>query len=253
MELQLVNAESGYSKATFIEPSSLGYIHIGAAVRPRSLPFTLLPTGREKAELIGRLKELSRQLKQLEAVETATVFEAVGLPPLHRLPYIKERTDSLHLARFDIAVLIETSSPAAARDVQKTSAYQALMNAVQSKATDVHVMAARNDKRVGDVDKTSDGLFIFNHFVADDADVLLELFEYLAGWYATETGLDNSTLLVPLDEENADYVAVNNARWDHSLLGFLWKQLSKKSFRNYVLANLTANNAGAMPVLYRIA
>lgn len=42
----------------------------------------------------------------------------------------------------------------------------------------MHVMAARNEKRIGDLDKSSDGLFIFIHFVAADPDVLLELFEY---------------------------------------------------------------------------
>jgi hypothetical protein len=114
-------------------------------------------------------------------------------------------------------------------------------------------MAARNAKRVGDVDKTRQGLFLFNYFVADDARVMLQLWDYLAGWYAVETGLDNSTLLVPLEGERSDYLAINNARWDESLPRFLWRQFSRKSFRTYVLANLEANRVGAMPVLYRLA
>ena len=116
----------------------------------------------------------------------------------------------------------------------------------------MHVVAARNAKRVGDVDKTRSGLFLFNYFVADDAGVMLQLWEYLAGWYQVETGLDNSTLLVPLDGERSDYVAINHARWDGGRLSFLWRQLPKKSFRTYVLANLAANRVGAMPVLYRL-
>jgi hypothetical protein len=33
----------------------------------------------------------------------------------------------------------------------------------------------------------------------------------------------------------------------------LFRQLSKKSFRTYVQANLEANRVGAMPILYRLA
>jgi hypothetical protein len=34
---------------------------------------------------------------------------------------------------------------------------------------------------------------------------------------------------------------------------FLWRQMSKKSFRDYVIANLKANRVGSMPILYRLA
>ena len=112
-------------------------------------------------------------------------------------------------------------------------------------------MTARCPKRIGDVDKTCQGLFLFNYFVADDAGVALQLWDYLAGWYAVETGLDNSTLLEPLGD--ADYVFVNHARWDHSLPHFMLRQLTKPSFRTYMLANLQANRTGAMPILYRLA
>lgn len=212
-----------------------------------------MPAGRRKAELIEQLKELANQLDHCENVETATVFEAVGIPPMSRFPYIRERADSLHLAHFDIAVLIETSSPAVISDVQETPAYQRLIHLIEAEASDIYVMAARNEKRVGDVDKTRDDLFIFNHFVAEDVNVFLELMEYTAGWYVAETGLENSTLLVPLDEEDADYVGINNSSVNSGVLRFLWQQFSKKSFRDYLLANLKANHVGSMPVLYRRA
>jgi hypothetical protein len=96
-------------------------------------------------------------------------------------------------------------------------------------------------------------VFLFNYFVGDDPDVVLNLWDYLAGWYAVETGLDNSTLLVPLEGERSDYVAINSARWDGNPLGFVLQQATKESFRSYVLANLEANHVGAMPVLYRLA
>ena len=112
-------------------------------------------------------------------------------------------------------------------------------------------MTARCRKRVGDVDKTRQGLFLFNYFVADDAAVALQLWEHLAGWYVVETGLENSTVLEPLGE--ADYVFVNHARWDDSLPRLILHQLTKPSFRTYVLANLQANRTVAMPILYQLA
>lgn len=246
-------ADATYSKATYIEPTTLGYIHIGAEVQPSTLPITLLPPSGEKAALLRRLKQHVRKLEQLDAVETATVFKAVTMPPFQRFPYIKNHIDSLRLARFDIAVLIETKSPAVVPDVQDTAAYQTLVETIQSEAAQMHVMAARNEKRIGDVDKTRDRLFIFNHFVADDPDVLLELFDHLAGGYVAETGLDNSTLLVPFNDDDADFVAINNAQWDISRFRFLWWELTNPSLRKYVQTNLKANHAGAMPVLYRLA
>jgi hypothetical protein len=253
-DLRLVNPDPKYRPISLIEPTTLGYIHIGAEVRPPRLPFRLpfLPAGREKYELIGRLKELARQLGQLDTVEKVTVFDAIVMPPV-RSGYLRERGDSVHVPRFDIVVLVETRSVDAIPEVQRTPPYQALLDVLQRQARRLHVMAARNAKRVGDVDKSRQGLFLFNHFVADNKDVMLQLWDYLADWYALETGLDNSTLLIPLEGEHSDYLAINSARWDESLPRFLWQQFSKKSFRTYVLANLEANRVGAMPVLYRIA
>ncbi|HZB97816.1 MAG TPA: hypothetical protein VE219_04380 [Candidatus Sulfotelmatobacter sp.] len=253
MELKIVNPDPAYATVKLVEPAPRGYIHVAVEVRPRRLPFLQrLPAGREKSALISRLTELARQLEALEAVEKVTVFDALAITPA-RSAYLKERGESIHVPRFDVVVLIETTSPAVIRDVQSTPLYEALLATLRSQAKRLHVMAARNAKRVGDVDKTRQGLFLFNYFVADDAPVMLQLWDYLAGWYAVETGLDNSTLLVPLEGERSDYLAINNARWDESLPRFLWRQFSKKSFRTYVLANLEANRVGAMPVLYRLA
>jgi hypothetical protein len=94
-------------------------------------------------------------------------------------------------------------------------------------------------------------LFLFNYFVAEDTEVALELWDYLAGWYSVETGLDNSTLLEPIDK--TDYAFVNHARWDYGAPRFAFHQFSKPSFRSYVLANLETNKTGSMPILYRLA
>jgi hypothetical protein len=249
MELKIVHSDPRYSKVKLIEPTTLGYIHIAAEAAPRRLPF--LPNGREKSELLNRLKELASRLEQLAVVERVAVFDAIAFAPPSA--YVQERGGAIHVARFDIVVLIEAMSPEIARDVQTTPAYQALVDALRSKAKHMHDIAARNAKRIGDVDRTRKGLFLFNYFVAEDAGVMLQLWDYLAGWYEAETGLDNSILLAPLQGQQSDYLIINHARWDGSLLRFLWRQMSKKSFRNYMLANLETNRVGAMPVLYRLA
>jgi hypothetical protein len=114
-------------------------------------------------------------------------------------------------------------------------------------------MRARNARRIGDVDTSTQGLFLFNHFVADNSRVMLPLWERLAAWYVAETGLKNSVALVPEAGERFDYQIVNWARWDSSPLPHFWRQLSKRSFWRYVTANLDANHAASMPVYCRLA
>jgi hypothetical protein len=87
----------------------------------------------------------------------------------------------------------------------------------------------------------------------DPAPLAVEVWDYLAGWYEAETGLDNSTLLEPLEGEQSDYVLINHSRWDGNLLLFMARQLPEKFFRSYMLANLKAHHLAAMPVLYRLA
>lgn len=148
-------------------------------------------------------------------------------------------------------MLIETTTPGSISDVEADSRYQQLSGSITSAAREHHLMRARCLRRAGDVDKTRQGLFLFNYFTARDPGVALDLWDHLAGWYAAETGLDNSTLLGPLG--TADYVFINHARWDLPLPTFAARTFGKRSFYRYVLANLSANNTAAMPVLYRLA
>lgn len=251
MDLRIVNPDPKYSTATLIPPTTLGYLHLAAEVRPPPRPGPVIGTPRQKAELIGGLKVLARQLEQAEAVEKVTVYSATVMAP--PTGYVRQHKDQVRPARFDVVVLVETTSPEATRQVQATPAYQALYDLLRDQARRLHVIAARNAKRVGDVDKTRPGTFLFNYFVGDDPQVVVALWDYLAGWYQTEIGMDNSTLLAPLEDQASDYVVINHARLGGSLLGFAARQFSKKSFRNYVVANLDAHNVGAMLILYRLA
>ena len=252
MKLNIVNPDPRYEKAHTIEPTTRGYLYIAAAVRPGRFPLVL--PSKERQALIDEVKHLSADLETTEGVVKATVFRAVIIPPTFRFSsYLAGRKGSLHVANFDVAVLVETSSPAAAHEVQGAPAFAALVGAIRKQAQAVRIIEARNARRIGDVDTTRKGLFLFNHFAADDQSVMLELWEYLAGWYEVETGLDNSVALVPVDSRQSDYAIVNWARWGVSPLRHFWSQLSAKSFRSYVLANLEANRAAAMPIYYRLA
>ncbi len=245
MHLQLVNADPNYAHVRLVEPTALGYMHIAAEVHPRAVP--LLPNPRAKSKLLAELKTLAQRLAQLDVVERVSLFDSTGYAPLS--PDLQERVASIHIARFDIVVLIETTSPMTARETQTTVAYQTLIETLRHEATSVHVIAARNAKRIGDVERTRSDVFRFTYFVAEDADVMLQLWDYLAGWYVVETGLANASLLVPLEGECSDYVGIEYA----GLSGrSLVRQMRTNSFRTYVQANLAANRVGAMPVLYQI-
>jgi hypothetical protein len=251
MALELVNPQPRYGKVHLIEPAPLGYLHLAADVQAAHRPGPVLRRSRDKHQLLGVLKWQARQLAQLDTVERATVYDALAFTPPGG--YVKDRPAPLPRAWFDVAVLVETAAPEAASEVRAASPYQALVETLTGQARRMQQVAARNVRRVGDVDKSRPGLFLFNYFVGDDPGLAVELWDYLAGWYEAETGLDNSTLLAPLEGEKSDYVLINHARWDRSLPLFAARQPPKKTFRSYMLANLTAHHVAAMPVLYRLA
>lgn len=251
MELTIVNPHPKYPRVGLIEAPPTGYLLLGAVVEP-TLGRTPFPRGGSrggprKAALLAELKSLAAGLERLDAVTKATVYRAVLIPPVGG----DARRMAARSARYDVVVLVETSAVQAAGAVEGSPEFRKLRETVASAARDDYLMTARCLRRVGDVDKTRQGLFLFNYFVARDAAVALEAWEHLAAWYAVETGLDNSTLLGPVGD--ADYVFVNHARWDISLPRFAARQFGKRSFYSFVLANIRANGAAAMPILYRLA
>lgn len=250
MPVQLVNPDPRYGKAHVIEPAPLGYLHLAADVEAAHRPGPVLRRSRDKQQLFGVLKWQARQLAGLAAVETVTVYDALAFSPAGGDPAVRS---ALRPAWFDVVILVETVSPEAVTEVRAAPEYQALTGALSERARQVYQVAARNVRRVGDVDKSRPGLFVFNYLVGDDPALAVELWEYLSGWYQAETGLDSATLLAPLEGERSDYVLINHARWDGSLPSFMARQLPKKTFRSYLLANLKANHMAAMPVLYRLA
>ena len=245
--LTVANESVQFPKATLVEPAPSGYIHIAAEVDRRP-PF--LPNSRKERELIAKCKELCRQLEPDPSVVSAVVFDALIIPP-GRGEFIKERPDKVHVARFDLAVLIETTSPETADDVKASPLYADLERAIREAATFTHVITATNVKRIGPVDHNRQGIFLFNYFFADDTAQNLAVWEYTAGWFVQETGLDNSTVLLPREGERSNYNIINHCRWDR-LRDVLPSLIFKKTFRTYVLANFEANRVAAMPILYRM-
>ena len=203
-----------------------------------------------RAALLGQLTALAVDVQALPDVRQVSVYRAVLVPPV---PAAAQ--DVLRPARFDVAVLIETASPdllAAVRDAPQVAR---IFAALQAASSNVHVLAVRCARYLGPVERTRQGLFLFNHFTAlsDEVDVELAtaLWEHLAAWYAAETGLTNSTLLAPAG--GSDYLFVNHARWDIGLPRLAVAQFAQRTFRSYVLANLRANQIVARPVLDRLA
>ena len=241
MELRIVNPRPEYAPPPFFEPPATGYLHLAAAVEPTFGRTPFPRGGTRKTALLGRLKLLAVELERRGEVHKVTVFRAALLPPVPAA--------AAHPALFDVVVLVEADSPEVLDEVRSSEPYQRMLAEITEAARSVHEMPARCLRFLGDVDKSRQGLFLFNYFAAENTEVATRVWEQLAGWYVTETGLDNSTLLAPLGA--CDYVFVNHARWDMSLLGFAVKQFSKSSFRSYVLANLRANATTAMPILYR--
>jgi hypothetical protein len=227
VDLSIVNAKPKYRPATLIEPAPLGYVLLSADVEPPTGPRPFPPKSETRTALLGRLRKLAAELEHIDGVVTATVYRTVLSPP--PAGYAKS---ARHAARFDVITLVETTSPDAIADVETAGSYKQLVEELDAGAKHLDIMRARCVKRIGDVDKTRPGLFLFNYFVAEDVDVALELWDHLAGWYMTETGLDNSTVLRPTGE--ADYAFVNHARWNYGLPRLFLHQMTKPSFRSFV-------------------
>ena len=246
--MKIVNEQLNYPKAPLLPPARSGYILLAAEVdRHRRL---FLWESHKKKRLISRCKELARKIAAVETVISADVFKAILIPP-GRGAFLRQRPQ-VHVARFDVVVLIETDSREAAEALQFHPLYQELETIIKAAASHTHIVVARNVRRIGDVDHARDGVFLFNYFYSDDAGENLAVWEYTAGWFVAETGLDNSTVLTPVEGQSREYAVINHCRWD-GLADILPSLIFKPSFRKYVLDNFEANRVAAMPILYRLA
>jgi hypothetical protein len=246
MDPTIVRAKPRYRPARLVEPPGLGYLLLSADVEPPTGPRPFPGSSATKTALLGRLTAAAADLAQVDAVERTTVYRTVLAPPVAGYARTAERP-----ARFDVHVLTETTSPDRIAGVEASEAYVQLRKELDTEASRVEVMRARCVKCIADVDKSRPGLFLFNYFVAEDADVALELWDHLTGWFMTETGLDNSTVLQPT--EPSTYAFVNHARWDHGVPRLWLRMFTKPSFWSFVQKNMNENRTGSMPTLCRLA
>ncbi len=246
MDPTIVNAKPRYRPPTLVDPPGFGYLLLSADVEPPTGNRPFPGSSDARTALLGRLKSAAAELTQVDAVERATVYRTVLAPP----PAGYARSVD-HPARYDVVVLVETASPGDVDGVQAGDAYTQLRKELDSAATRVDTMPATCIKAIADVDKSRPGLFLFNYFVADDVDAALKLWDHLAGWFMTETAIDNSTLLQATGD--SEYTFVNHARWDSGVPGLWLRMFTKPSFWSFVQKNLNENRVGSMPILCRLA
>jgi hypothetical protein len=260
--MKIVNPQMAQSirrQGMLAAPNTFGYIHLAAELeRPRPLH----KPGAGKRALLDQLKGKAQALLGLEDVRRADVFSAFLIPPGTNpgLKLIEKQKYDVHVAEFDIVVLVECESPQAASRVRDSAAFAALKALLDEAARFVHCITASNPKRIAEVDKTRDGIFLFNYFYAADVaskgaegiEVLLAVWEYTAGWWTAKANLTNSTPLQPLPGERSEYSLINHCRWDRGIDVFP-HLIFRPSLDQFVLANFTANDIAAMPVLYHLA
>ena len=245
-QTKITNPGEHYHRASLIEPSHSGYVHIAAQIDPPTRPGPARPTParNDALALLGRQRaRLARQHPDW----TVDVFRAVGFPPLDALP-IPQRYRSA-AAFFDVIVLIKSSTTAELPSLSEDAAYQAMLDVLDRRARGVTITEARNARRIADV-PSDQKLHLFNHFLAEDTSAL-DVWDYVAGWYQQEMRLKNSEVLAPIDPNSTPFAFINHASWDIGLARFVSRQLSRRSFRSFVIANLRDNNIGALPFLYR--
>jgi hypothetical protein len=243
----IINTGARYRPARLAEPSATGYLHLAAEIDPPSAPGPVRssPTRNEA------LAQLSHRRQALASRPATTVelYRAAMFPPLSALA-IPERYQH-DVARFDVIVLIKTAAVGDLPSVEEDLAYRGVLDALHQHARKVTITRARSARRIADVGP-GDRLHLFNHFLTDNP-AALDVWDYLAGWYQQEMGLTNSEVMAPLDSGTSPFAFINHASWNISLPGFVSRQLTRRSFRTFVTANLRANDMSSLPYLYRPA
>jgi hypothetical protein len=231
--------------AQLMPPTDRGYLVMAATV-DRRLPF--LPMSRRKKALLAALSEDAADLTLLPGVTQADVFDSQLVAPGMGHELLRAR--SVTPARFDIVVLIETVDTRTAQALRDTHGYRRMRQRLTAAATRTYEMAARNVRRIADVDHDQPSVFLFNFFYADDAERLISVWENTAGWFVAKTSLPDSTVFEPLAGEPHEYGIVNHASWPN-FRAFLPHLILRPSFRRFVLTMFAANGVAAQPILYR--
>lgn len=243
--VRVIGPERGYSSADLVAPTPHGYLLLAVETGRRPV---WLPAAADKRRFLRSAVRAAAELRATPDVLDATVFDAILIPP-GRGRFLRRRPGEFHPARYDVVVLVEVTTPDEAPKLRASRLWQALEQTARQNASHTLELLATNVRRMGDVDHSRDGVFLFNYFFADDTDQNIAVWEHTAGWWQQEAALDNSEVLLP-DPGKTRYTIINHCRWDH-LRDFLPSLLFKPTFRTYLQANFDANDVAPMPILYR--
>jgi hypothetical protein len=216
-----------FPQPQFRSPSTSGYIYLGRSVAPPRTPVVHRSAKRDRE--IAACRSVVRRLDDVPGVIRTRVFQAALIPPLKRMP------------RFDVTMLVETSSPDVIASVCASEPFKEIDAQL--------VLPADNPVRLGDTETPSTGMYLFNHFLAEDADKAIAEWKVLAGWYTAKTGVDNSLPLRPLAQ--SPFALVNYARLPGKAVPFLLNQVLRPSFHSFVRTRLRRNGMTALPLLCR--
>ncbi|WOH46994.1 hypothetical protein [Bradyrhizobium sp. sBnM-33] len=159
--LTIVDRHLQFPNARLVQPNASGYLHVAAEI-DRIWPFGLGPVSSNKREAVTRARALSERLKNLPTVVRASVFVGRFIPPGQGAPM--ENRPHVHVARFDLVVLIETIDSSEAAKLETHDLYKELVSMLHANSHYVHVVRARNARKKGEVDASRDGVFLFNYF-----------------------------------------------------------------------------------------
>jgi hypothetical protein len=235
-------------KARLTEPTGAGFLVLAAEIGRWAGPLAL--PSRARRRLFARVAGLCERLAERDDVTEAVAFRAALRPPGEGSQIL--RRAGVRPARYDLVVLVRTTTVDAIDAVRADAAYRAMTAAVEDAARHTYLAAAGNAARIAEVDHGHDRWFLFNYFFCEDAETVYDVWEYTAGWFQRHTALPDSTLMRPLSGEPADYSIVNHASWP-TLRAFLPSLLFRPTFRSFVLANFKANDVAAQPIIYRLA
>ena len=244
--VRLVRQDLGIPRAQLTPSQLSGFLllaHEVSSIRP------FVPPSRRRRGVLQQTIGLARQLRHTHGVCDAAVFRAILAAPgrgrlLTRRPHV-------HVARFDVVLLVVTNSVESAIALGESPLLQQRLQQSRAQAAYSLMLPMWNVRRIGPVDWSRQGVFLFNFFYADRPEHLIDVWENTAGWFMSKTGLDNSVVLAPAPGVRTDYGIINHARWDRTW-DILPHLVLRPTFRSYVLANFEANDIAAMPLLYRL-
>ena len=239
----LINPRAAYRPSPLIEPTGSPYLLVTAAVELQERPGPVLRSS-ARSEILAELALLAGRLDATAGCH-AQLFQAAAFPPFQAMP--AEELPG-HIARYDVVALITSDSDEALALAQADPSYLAFVAALRANSADFFVTRVRNVRRIATVPPT-DKLHLFNFFHSDNP-AALEVWEYLAGWYQQEMHMRDSEVLSPVDADNAPFTFVNHASWNVGLARFVARQMTRTTFRSFVIANLSANRMGSLPFLY---